>query len=203
MTIYDPTEDSSLFHITDLAALGEVEQHQAAAVIVAAFAQSWPMTLDDGLGDVRESLTPGRVSRVALDRAGAVIGFVAAIPQYGEPPQVTGWELHPLAVDPAWQGRGVGRALVADLERQVAALGAVTLFAESDDTSDATSLSGKDLYDDPLGHLRAIRNLRGHPYEFYQRCGFVLVGVIPDANGFGRPDIILAKRVTGVIGRSS
>ena len=41
----------------------------------------------------------------------------------------------------------------------------------------------------------AVRNLRGHPYEFYQRCGFTIVGVVPDANGLGKPDILLAKRV--------
>ena len=32
-------------------------------------------------------------------------------------------------------------------------------------------------------------------YEFYQKIGFSFVGVIPDANGFGKPDIIMAKRV--------
>ena len=40
-----------------------------------------------------------------------------------------------------------------------------------------------------------IKNLKGHPYEFYQKVGFVLVGVIPDANGPGKPDIVMAKRV--------
>jgi len=32
-------------------------------------------------------------------------------------------------------------------------------------------------------------------YEFYQKLGFVIVGVMPDANSFGKPDIYLAKRV--------
>jgi aminoglycoside 6'-N-acetyltransferase I len=35
----------------------------------------------------------------------------------------------------------------------------------------------------------------GHPFGFYRRLGFVLVGVLPDANGPGRPDIFLAKRL--------
>ena len=58
-----------------------------------------------------------------------------------------------------------------------------------------TSVAGVDLYPDVLGHLARIRNLRGHPYEFYQKCGFVIVGIVPDANGRGRPDIYMAKRI--------
>jgi aminoglycoside 6'-N-acetyltransferase I len=46
-----------------------------------------------------------------------------------------------------------------------------------------------------LEKLMNIKNIKGHPYEFYQKMGFSLVGVIPDADGLGKPDIILAKRV--------
>ena len=34
-----------------------------------------------------------------------------------------------------------------------------------------------------------------HPYEFYQKQGFVIIGVMPDANGLGKPDILMAKSV--------
>jgi len=34
-----------------------------------------------------------------------------------------------------------------------------------------------------------------HAEAFYQKCGFVIVGVVPDANGLGKPDILMAKRV--------
>jgi aminoglycoside 6'-N-acetyltransferase I len=44
-------------------------------------------------------------------------------------------------------------------------------------------------------HVAKIKNLNQHPYKFYQKLGFVIVGVIPDANGPGKPDIIMAKRV--------
>ena len=93
------------------------------------------------------------------------------------------------------QRRGIGRALVADLEDRVRERGAVTLFLGTDDEDDRTSLGGIDLYPDPLQHLERLRNLRGHPFEFYRKCGFVVVGVLPDANGFGKPDIYMAKRV--------
>jgi aminoglycoside 6'-N-acetyltransferase I len=59
-----------------------------------------------------------------------------------------------------------------------------------------TSLGGRDLYPNVLEHAANIQNLAGHPYEFYQKVGYVVVGVIPDANGPGKPDIYMAKRLT-------
>jgi aminoglycoside 6'-N-acetyltransferase I len=57
-----------------------------------------------------------------------------------------------------------------------------------------TTPSGVDLYPDVLGHLADLKNLRGHPYEFYSKLGFSLIGAMPDANGWGKPDIYMAKR---------
>ena len=105
------------------------------------------------------------------------------------------WELHPLVVHPEHQRKGIGRALVADLEDRVRERGGLTLWLGTDDEDNRTTLSEVDLYPDPLAHLARIRNLRGHPYEFYRKVGFVLVGVMPDANGWGKPDICMAKRI--------
>jgi aminoglycoside 6'-N-acetyltransferase I len=46
-----------------------------------------------------------------------------------------------------------------------------------------------------LEHIKNIRNIKNHPYEFYQKMGYTIVGICPDANGFGKPDIYMAKRV--------
>jgi aminoglycoside 6'-N-acetyltransferase I len=72
----------------------------------------------------------------------------------------------------------------------------------TDDEDNLTSLGGIDLYPNPLDHLSRIENLRGHPYEFYRKLGFVIVGVMPDANGFGKPDIYMAKRLVRRKGRN-
>lgn len=149
-------------------------------------------TLEEALEEIAENCATGNISRVAFDEAtGEPVGWVGGLQAY--PPHV--WELHPLMVKPEAQGHGVGRALVADLEAQVAGRGGSVVMLGSDDATGLTSLAGVDLFEDPLGALMAISNIRQHPYEFYQKCGYKLVGVIPDANGFGKPDIWLAKRV--------
>lgn len=123
---------------------------------------------------------------------GSLLGFVGAMPQYG----VTAWELHPLAVTEARRGEGIGAALVARLEKECAARGCLTLYLGTDDEFFQTSLSQGDLFEDTFQKIRNIQNLGHHPYEFYQKQGFQIVGVLPDANGPGKPDIWMAKRVS-------
>ena len=180
--------------IIDLPAHDTALITQVAAVLVEGFCEpepeAWP-DLESALAEVQESLQPGRISRVALDESGAVLGWIGGIPTY----RGRAWELHPLVVAPAAQRRGVGRALVLDLEAQVQARDGLTILLGTDDTGNRTSLGGVDLYPDVLAHAAAIRNLRQHPFGFYQRLGFVVVGVYPDVNGFGKPDILMAKRV--------
>jgi aminoglycoside 6'-N-acetyltransferase I len=182
LRIIDLTQDDS--HLIE----------QVAAVLVEGFREMAPgawETFDEALEEVRSSLTPDRISRIALDETEAVVGWIGGIPEYDG----NVWELHPLVVREDMQGKGVGRALVADLEEQVKARGGLTLTLGSDDITGMTSLYGLDLDPDPLAHLLNIRNLRRHPFEFYLKCGFSFTGIVPDANGRGKPDIILSKRI--------
>jgi aminoglycoside 6'-N-acetyltransferase I len=32
-----------------------------------------------------------------------------------------------------------------------------------------------------------------HPVEFYRRVGYTVIGLLPDANGVGRHDILMAR----------
>jgi len=49
-----------------------------------------------------------------------------------------------------------------------------------------------------LGALARLQETKGHPFRFYQKLGFSVVGVLPDVNGFGKHDILMAKRVAGM-----
>jgi aminoglycoside 6'-N-acetyltransferase I len=168
--------------------------YQCAALLVEGFRVMAPdgwRTIEEGLQEVDECLDGAYICRIAIDETGNVLGWIGGRPAYNG----RVWELHPLVVRPDRQRQGIGRALVLDLEAQVQARGGITIQLGTDDQNNLTSLGGVDLYPDPLAHLRRIRNLHGHPYEFYEKLGFVLVGVLPDANGFGKPDIFMAKRV--------
>lgn len=183
-----------LIKITDLRSLGETARKQAAEILVLAFQkdypEAWP-TLNDALTEVDEFLAADRISRAALDEHGRVLGWIGGIESY----RGHAWELHPLGVHPDFQRQGIGSQLVKDFEQQVLARGAHTIYLGSDDETGQTSLTGVDLYPDVLGNLATIQDLRNHPFVFYQKLGYVIVGVIPDANGFGKPDILMAKRL--------
>jgi aminoglycoside 6'-N-acetyltransferase I len=180
--------------ITDLRAENWEAIQQAAALLVEGFKEhhpdAWP-DLTAALEEVHECLVEDRIGRVAVDGQGNVLGWIGATSEYDG----NVWELHPLVVRPDHQGQGIGRSLVLDLEVQVHERGGITLRLGTDDENNQTTLGGVDLYPNVFEHVGRIRNLNRHPYEFYQKLGFVIVGVLPDANGPGKPDILMAKRV--------
>jgi aminoglycoside 6'-N-acetyltransferase I len=179
--------------IVNLLAAGAAARHAAAAALVEGFAEHWPEswpTIDAATEEVARALEPEKICLAALGPAGELLGWIG-----GQPTYAMVWELHPLVVRHEAQGRGVGRALVEALIALVRERGGLTLMLGSDDEDGMTSLSGVDLYPDPWPHIAAIRNLRRHPYAFYQKLGFSIVGVVPDANGPGKPDILMARRL--------
>lgn len=168
---------------------------QIAAMLVEGFREHWPEAwpeLPDALQEVYSLFEQGRISRVAHDDQGdLVLGWIGGLPEYDG----NVWELHPMIVRPSFQGQGIGRALVQDLEAQVRQRGGLILTLGTDDEDNMTTLSGVDLYDNLWEKIANIKNLKQHPYEFYQKSGFVITGVMPDANGPGKPDIYMSKRV--------
>ncbi len=150
---------------------------------------TWVPTLEAARSKVLEGLEPGMLSRILLIE-GRVGGWVGARHDYGSV-----WELHPLVVDEGIRGRGYGRALVNDVERLVAERGALTLLLGTSDEVGRTTLFGRDLFRDPLRALHKIELIGTHPLGFWQRVGYRVVGVVPDAEGSGKPTILLAKRI--------
>jgi aminoglycoside 6'-N-acetyltransferase I len=177
-------------HIIDLTADNERAIEQAARLLVDLLPEGWP-TMEEALKEVREALPDERIARIAVEGED-VVGWIGGL-KLGYPGQI--WELHPLVVREDRQRQGVGRALVADLEERVRERGGKIVYLGTDDKRGQTSIADIDILQDPLRLAANIRNLREHPYEFYQKQGYTIVGVLPDGNGWGRPDIFMAKRI--------
>ena len=168
---------------------------QVAALLIEGFKAHAPhawSNMTAALEEVRESFGRDRISRIAVDDSGEIVGWIGGLSHYDG----NVWEIHPLVVEPSRQGSGIGTQLVRDFEDLVRKRGGLTIWVGADDEDNMTTLAGANLYPNLLDHLARIRNLRRHPYEFYQKLGFVIAGVMPDANGPGKPDIFLAKQVT-------
>ena len=177
--------------IVDLASELEQIREQAATLLVEHFDEpsGWP-NLSSAREEVTHVIRDG-FARGMLDGE-TLLGWIGGLPQYNG----RVWELHPLVVRREHRGRGVGRALVAALESEIASRGALTITLGTDDDSGMTSLANADLYSDLPRHIAELRDLgRGHPFLFYRKLGFVVTGVMPDANGPGRPDIYMSKPV--------
>jgi aminoglycoside 6'-N-acetyltransferase I len=186
-----PDEEQPRFEIGDLRADDTGAIDEAATLLVEAFPH-WLPTLEMARQEVSEALGPGRICLVA--RADdQILGWVGAIPEYSH-----AWELHPLVVRADVRRRGVGASLVTALEERVREAGALTLYLGTDDDRPVpgTSAGGVELFPDVLSNAMNLRVI-DHPAGFYMRLGFEVVGLIPDANGLGKPDILLAKRVNG------
>jgi aminoglycoside 6'-N-acetyltransferase I len=180
--------------ILDLKSLDQRHHQQAASLLIIGFREFWPNawpTIDHAIEEVQSALCQGKICRAAVSKNDEVLGWIGGIPEYAG----NAWELHPLVVHPEYQNRGIGTALMMDLEEQVRRAGAITIYLGSDDESNMTSLAGIDLYPNVVDHITEMKNIHHHPYEFYQKLGYTVVGIIPDANGFGKPDIIMAKRL--------
>ena len=105
-------------------------------------------------------------------------------------------ELHPIVVKNDFRGQGIGKTLVLKLENEARNRKCLTIYLGSDDESASgeTSLVNVDLYDDLPNHIKNFK-AGTHPSGFYLKMGYKIIGVMPDANGIGKPDIIFGKRL--------
>jgi aminoglycoside 6'-N-acetyltransferase I len=175
----------------DLAEQSAAIREQAATLLVDHFGEpkGWP----DIMAARREVTRVGEEGFVRAMVAGdSLLGWIGGLPEYDG----RVWELHPLVVHRDHRRQGIGCALVQAFEAEVGRRGGLTATLGTDDDSGMTSLSDTDLYADLPGHLAGIHDLgRGHPFLFYRKLGYVVTGVMPDANGRGRPDIYMSKAI--------
>ena len=167
---------------------------RAAELLVAGFAgtgSSYAQDLDAARMEIAELASKCDLLTVAITDEDELVGLIGGRSDYDGHV----WELHPLVVHPNHRRRGIGRMLIKHLEKVAAESGASTLWLGSDDEAGLTSIGECDLYPDPLEALRRLTDRHGHPFPFYLKCGFAVVGVLPDANGPGKPDIFMAKRL--------
>ena len=149
-----------------------------------------------GAGEAEAEVTtflggdPERFALAALNGE-RLLGWVGGVRDYSHSLQ-----LHPLVVDPPLHRQGIGRALVTTLEARAAEEGFLAIHLGTDDDFGGSNLFGADIFPDALTKLAGIAPMpRGHPFFFYRKLGFEPVGVIPDANGFGKPDLLMSKRL--------
>jgi len=172
--------------------LSDRQREEAAAVLMGALAHA-PSAWHDmpsAMAVVQRCLAdPERFAIAALEDA-RVVGWIGAIRHSDFQ-----WELHPLVVEPKHQRRGYGTLLVETLEREASKAGICTIWLGTDDEFGGTNIYGVDLYPDVLDSLSRLAPATGHPFTFYRKLGFAIVGVLPDADGLGKHDILMAKRV--------
>ena len=170
---------------------------QAAQMLTDELPIGWN-TLENALEEVNDRLDnverdgSGESLFFAAIENGEVLGWSGMLPSYNG----NVYELHPLVVRNDKQRQGLGAALLQAIETAARERGGMTLHLGADDEkpNGETSLANVDLYDNLFDKLQNF-NPGTHQTAFYLKQGFKIIGVMPDANGKGKPDIFLAKRL--------
>jgi aminoglycoside 6'-N-acetyltransferase I len=166
---------------------------QAANILLETFlkADMWPTINErEAFDTVNECIANENIC-IGIKINSRLIGWTGLRPMYEKT-----WELHPLAIIPEFQKQGYGKILMNEMEEIARKKGIIGIIAGSDDETNKTSLSEKEITGENIfEEIKNIKNYREHPYGFYQKCGFTIIGIIPNANGLKKPDIWLWKDI--------
>lgn len=177
--------------IINMAQLNQEQRTQAAQILADSIPVGWP-TPEDALEEVQERLIPENTMLAAVE-GDIVLGWGGILaPIYDG----NVFELHPLAVRSDRRKQGIGRAIVIALEEEARHRGGLTIYLGADDEKGdgETSFANVDLYENLPKRIETF-NPGTHQAGFYIKLGYKIIGVMPDANGIGKPDIIFGKRL--------
>ena len=121
-----------------------------------------------------------------------LIGYTGLLEMYSN---IT-CELHPLIIKSGYRNMGIGSKLLKEIEREAKSKNVLNIMLGSDDEDFRTNLHQFDFNNTDISYIfDNIKNINNHPYEFYQKNGYKIAGIFPDANGIGKPDIWLWKQL--------
>lgn len=175
--------------IINMTQVNKTQLIQAAQILTDSIPIGWP-TLHDAMDEIKERLIPENTLLAAIEND-IVIGWGGILaPMYNG----NVFELHPLAVRGDKRNLGIGRTIVTALEDEARKQGGLTMHLGADDEGGdgETSFANVDLYDDLPGKINNF-NSGTHQSGFYLKLGYKIIGVMPDANGIGKPDIYFGK----------
>jgi len=150
----------------------------------------WLKNENDAFNVVKKCINETNIC-IGIKLENNLIGWVGLRPLYEKT-----WELHPIVVKKEFQGKKYGHILLSELENIAYKNGIIGIVAGTDDETNSTSLSEKEINGENIfEEIKNIRNYKNHPFEFYKKCGYIVVGIIPNANGQNKPDIWLWKDI--------
>ena len=121
-----------------------------------------------------------------------LIGYTGLLEMYSN---IT-CELHPLIIKSGYRNMGIGSKLLNEIESEAKSKNVLNIMLGSDDEDFRTNLHQFDFNNTDMSYiLNNIKNINNHPYEFYQKNGYEIAGIFPDANGIGKPYIWLWKQL--------
>jgi len=176
--------------IISMTQLSETQIIQAAQILTDSIPIGWP-TLQHALDEIYTLMIPENTLLAAVEDD-VVVGLGGILPAYNG----NVFELHPLAVRSDKRRQGIGRAIVTALEEEAKKRGGLTIYCGADDERDGgeTSFANADLFDDLPEKIKNF-SPGTHQSGFYMKLGYKIIGVMPAANGKGKPDIFLGKRL--------
>ncbi len=177
----------------EIAESNDLKLH-AAKILMNAFKEigsdSWK-DMKSSIETVEECIKEPNICIGICDIKNNLCGWIGLRPMYEKT-----WEMHPLVVKTDFQRKGIGTRLLCEIERIAKEKGIIGIALGADDENGRTSLSSVEIDKNNIfREIESIKNIKNHPFEFYKKCGYFIVGIIPNANGEKKPDIWMWKKI--------